>query len=270
MDTVNAAVGTSFNITFTVFDSHRLSSYTPIVRTITVASQSSSSQFYCAGVLDIIWSPIPCYLLSPVLPDVSRGAPDIYLDIHNVPMGSVELLHPSLDSLAVVGGLVKPSAIRIWGVCGWALPVNLLKVCGARSADSCAENAAQCALRVTKVNAAAAVVSVSSDDQSSSGCTLDQLQQEFNSNYDLNKTTLLSDRKCLGCSAQLAMQGQCEPSRYSLKMHGIDALSGEQGATMATEIVVTPAIADAHMHALVAITAASDEDLQVLLYSCML
>lgn len=267
VDTENAAVGTSFAINFTVFDFHHPPAYTSILLTITVAAPCPAGHFYCPDALNVTrCSSIPCYLLNPVVQDVPLEPPDIYLDLNNVPEGSVELVSPLPGSLEVVGGLVRPSAIRIWGVCGWSLPVNLTAVCGARPADSCAENSAQCPLRVRKVNAAnsATIVSFASNPESTSGCALDLLQQELNSEYSVNET--LSDRQCVGCSAELAMQGQCEPTRHSMTMHGVGALTGEQGAAMAAEIVITPAIADAQIRAQVAITAASHADLQVLIH----
>ena len=100
-----------------------------------------------------------------------------------------------------------------------------------------------------------------SDSEGESGCALDLLQQELNFESSANAT--LPDRQCLGCSAPLAMQGQCEPSWYSMTMHGIDALTGEHGSPMETEVVVTSAVAHAQLRAQVAITAATDDNLQV-------
>lgn len=265
VDTVNAAVGTTFNITFTVFDYHHPPGFASVLRTITIAAAPCpAGQFNCPKATDTICSPIPCFLMDPDDLGVPLQPPDIYLDLHNVPEGSVELLSPAPDSPEVVGGLVRPRAIRIWGVCGWALPVSLTTVCGARSTDSCAENASLCALRVRKVNSepSAAIVSFTSDNEGEFGCALDLLQQELNSAHSINES--LPDRQCLGCSAPLAMQGQCEPARYSMTMQGIDASTGEQGSPIQTEIVVTSAIADAQLRAQVVITAASDADLQVM------
>ena len=271
VDTASAPVGATFNITFTVFDHHRPPGYASIQRTLTIAaSPCPAGQFYCPAATDSICSPIPCFLLDGGDLDVSLEPPHIYLDLHNVPTGSVELLSPLSDSPEIVGGLVRPSAIRVWGVCGWALPVSLTAVCGARSTDTCAHNAAQCALRVQKENAAplAAVVSFVSDSEGESGCALDLLQQELNFESSANAT--LPDRQCLGCSAPLAMQGQCEPSWYSMTMHGIDTLTGEHGAPMETEVAVMPAVARAQLRAQVAITAASDDNLQVFSQHCHL
>jgi hypothetical protein len=50
-------------------------------------------------------------------------------------------------------------------------------------------------------------------------------------------------------------------------MHGVDVVTGEQGAAMKVELVLVPAVVDARMSAQIAITPASGSDLQVLL-SC--
>jgi hypothetical protein len=262
----NAPVGTAFNITFTVFDSfrfHHPPQSASIIRTIIIAPSCPAGQFKCPDVLGNACSLVPCYLLEPVKQHEPVQPPDIYLDQYNLPTGSVQLLDSLPGSLEEIGGLVRPESIRVWGVCGWPLPINLVGVCGRGSVGSCAETTKLCALHVPRDDAAAVLVSHASDAGSLVTCTSKHLKPHRGTANESNKAL---DRQCQGCSAQMAMRGQCEPSRHRMTMHGVDVVTGEQGAAMKVELVLVPAVVDARMSAQIAITPASGSDLQVLLF----
>lgn len=264
VDTQGTSVGSTFNITFGVFDFHQPRRYTSIVRTVVVAPPCPPGELFCSNIAAC--STIPCKLLYPPLFEDQIEPvhpPDIYLDLHNVPERSVELVSPPPGSAAEIGSLIRPQTIRVWGICGWALPVNLTAVCGDRSADSCNEHAALCALRVQRTNKVV-VATVASDGDRESHCAVDHLRDEMDTGSSANSTGQLSGRPCMGCSARLAMRGRCEPSTYSMTMRGVDVVTGEQGAAMGVSLVITPAVARARIQAYVGITASSDDDLQVM------
>lgn len=121
VDTVNAPVGTVFNITFTVFDTHRPSSSASIFRLVHVMSPCAQAQVYCPDSA-VQCADAPCSLrdaMQDAAADAVLPPPEFSLDLSTVAKDSVQLVND---------GTASP-ALHIWGLCGRSLPVDFTNIC---------------------------------------------------------------------------------------------------------------------------------------------
>lgn len=131
IDTVNAPVGTSFNLTFVVFDSHRPAATASISRTILVISPCSSTEIYCPHRA-VICAAIPCFLRAEVEEPVEAFVPpELVLNTSTLPDGLYEVVDARPGS--VMG-------LHVWTLCGYMSPLDFTNICGAANQRDVLQN----------------------------------------------------------------------------------------------------------------------------------
>ena len=198
VDTEQAPIGTSFNLSFTVFDSSRPSASASILRTVTVISPCPASEVYCPDRA-VECAATPCDLREEVLEAEPQYAPpELILDSSAVPYDALQF--------SEVPGAVRE--VQVWAVCGERPVLDFTNVCGAANqADlrrtegmECRTRNAECVLR--------ALPSTSSDPE-----PVVALVRRDESACD-------DDARCeVQCSLDAITTGRCPPSRQAFTMH---------------------------------------------------
>ena len=227
----NAPVGTSFNITFTVFDSHRPSATASLVRKYTIVSPCSPGEVYCPE-LTTQCGTAPCTLraVSDSLNAVDQvPAPDIQIDLSRAPVNSVHFdatLSGRTDTS--VGLREHAGTLRVYGVCGKRMPVNAASVCGTSSSKTCGDGIARCPLRLQAL----------APDQDSTP------EPVVSFSRTVAGPCRAGFEGCTECSLPSIAAGLCEPSTQAFVAHATDS-SGQEGAGILLEATVVPAVASA-------------------------
>lgn len=134
VDTENAPVGTAFNITFTVFDSHRPAASASLVRSYVIVSPCLAAEVYCPELSD------PCGTalcsVQTVTDSYSEEEPDIpppniLVGIAHAPAGTAHFSAAAPDAAADTIG-----TLSVHGICGKAT-INVASVCGTASLWHC-------------------------------------------------------------------------------------------------------------------------------------
>lgn len=119
VDTVSASIGTSFNISFVVLDSHRPPSSASIQRTVVVISPCASSEVYCPDRA-VQCATSPCALRD--------GIEEV--EVYNPPELQLELSGVAADSHELVSSPGSVRNLKLWSLCAKSLPLDFTHVCG--------------------------------------------------------------------------------------------------------------------------------------------
>lgn len=156
VDTKNAPIGTTFSVTFVVFDSHRPAASASITRTVTVISPCLMSQIYCADRA-VQCASVPCETRDAVDEVAILEPPEISLNLADVPSDSLQ-------------SSMSPDGIRrleLWTLCGKPPPVDFSSVCGADNQDDLARSSwHECADTVDALDCKKLAVQVTSPEGS--------------------------------------------------------------------------------------------------------
>ena len=115
VDTEEAPIGTSFNVSFTVFDSSRPAASASIIRTVTVVYPCPTSEIYCPDRA-VQCAETPCSLRDEAVePAAEYRPPELAVTLSTVPRDSVQLVQAP--------GTIR--SLTSWAVCGRSPPVDL-------------------------------------------------------------------------------------------------------------------------------------------------
>ena len=204
VDTERAPIGTTFTISFTVFDSHRPAASAAINQTITVISPCSLSEIYCPDRA-VQCAAVPCSLRAAMdEPEEEYIPPEVTVSMENLPANLASFSQES-------------SAISVWGICEQPPPIDFADICGAsfpagvslpqHNSQQCVHGADACVSRVVEHTSTTAEPLVTLIKRHELACTS------------------LDASSCIEpvCSLAAIAQGRCASSRQSFTLHAFHA-----------------------------------------------
>lgn len=245
IDTENAHLGTSFNVSFVVFDSHRPAASASIFRTITVISPCSGTEIYCPDRA-VQCASVPCALRDHIDDPQVLDPPEITLQLEPISGDSHEL---SMSP----GGLRR---LTMWAVCGKAPPVDFTSVCGAGNHDDVAHLSRNAWRHCGPENNEICALAVRSSTQ-------DPLVALFR--RDLSACGIDGSTCELLCSIGSIASGHCPPSSQYFTMHtfhegGFGKTMLRNAQTLQIQTSIVPALATASLPANVTVHVAESSD----------
>lgn len=218
VSTENAPIGTSFNISYTIFDSHRPAASASLLRTIIVMSPCASSETYCPDRA-VKCAATPCGLRDAIdEPEEVYVPPEIVVDLSGIPSDSAQLV----EAPGTIPGLTVST------ICGEAPPLDFTNVCGAAnqgdlqesSWHQCSERAGECALSALQHTASDPDPLVARIKRHNRGC------QSGDASCDVE------------CSLAAVATGRCSPSRQSFSMHAFHATGSASAGAVNTPMLL--------------------------------
>lgn len=265
VDTVNAPIGTSFNITFTVFDLNRPAASASLFRLVTVATPCALGQQYCPDS-SVQCADAPCNLRDVLeAAEAPLSPPELVVDLSGVPERSAELQGATTSG---------SRTLSIWGLCGRRLPVDFTHICAQSGSAQKPSGELWASQQCATTTATTTQGEVGATDATGDQCTVSVEQDggigalptptvaivrevEDSCGGDVEDASA-ADCDVVRCSLAALAGGRCSPSRQVFTMHALHESSSAAGGELQelrveAEVLRTVANATAAMHANVSV-----------------
>lgn len=226
VDTVNAPVGTVFNLTFSVFDLNRPAASASLFRLVGVTSPCAQNELYCPDSA-VQCADAPCNLRSALEEaEVALASPpEFVVDLSGVPT----------DIAQLVSGSSTYPTLSIRGMCGSPLPVDFTNICSELGPAQKPTGQQLWRSQLCKTGTDPCTVSVQQEVSTGTVPTVTIIREERACDQDsvsgCNKATQ-------HCSLAAVAAGHCSPSLQRFTMHALHEQSSDSPGSVLQQMSV--------------------------------